>query len=398
MLTGWRAEDPWRWYAHLTVPATSVALIRKAIERGSAPTSAILEQSGIGAHELAVELGVDGETVDTLLSGPVPAPLVVVDGEDSIVSGAPAREGVIEATLEALAAAAGQGPRTAPMLAHAIAFRTGDSPGVDVRESDVVAICAGLADRGAANWLVAVVLPKVDGPQCVASHVARLGTAEERAGLPEGSIRVLPLIESARGFQRLEDSLGAAGARLGGVIFGVADYAADLGLPLMTLDHPVTAIARARLLEAAAAAGVPAFDGMTMAFPAADPTLPAETRRRQVIDGMRQTYRDAMAAFELGMAGKWVGHPLQLFATELASRAFYLAARVEAAVEQVRAFAAATEGGRGVALAGGSMVDRATDRQARAFLRRAAAAGRFEPSRLGGGAPAAAPPGDDGGR
>ncbi len=64
--------------------------------------------------------------------------------------------------------------------------------------------------------------------------------------------------------------------------------------------------------------GVPAVDGMTLEYPVADPALDATTNRVRWLDRMRLVYDDAVGARELGMVGKWVGHPAQLFAVLLA--------------------------------------------------------------------------------
>ncbi len=97
-------------------------------------------------------------------------------------------------------------------------------------------------------------------------------------------------------------------------------------------------------------------------------------------DRIAEVYDDAIEARELGMSGKWVGHPAQLWAVLLAFDAGLEEAAIERAISEVRAYAGSvSEEGKGAIVIEGSMVDRATDRHARMLLRRAVAYGRFDP-------------------
>jgi citrate lyase beta subunit len=87
-------------------------------------------------------------------------------------------------------------------------------------------------------------------------------------------------------------------------------------------------------------------------------------------------------ARDLGMLGKWVGHPAQLFAVLLAFEAGIEAAALEEEAAKLEAYRTSVEDeGRGATIIGGVMSDRATDRHARVLLRRAVALGAFEPGR-----------------
>jgi citrate lyase beta subunit len=192
-------------------------------------------------------------------------------------------------------------------------------------------------------------------------------------------MRILLMLESAAGLDSIGRLSPAARERLGGLIFGAVDHAADLGLPTIDFDHPVTLQARCTVVAAAARFGVPAIDGMTLAYPVVDRALDAPANRQRFLDRMQRVSADARGSFELGMTGKWVGHPGQLFAVELAHRSVFSAERVGAAARQIRGYRAGVETGRGVTMVDGSMADRATERHAVGLLRRAAAAGRFDP-------------------
>jgi citrate lyase beta subunit len=84
----------------------------------------------------------------------------------------------------------------------------------------------------------------------------------------------------------------------------------------------------------------------------------------------------------MGMLGKWVGHPAQLFAVLLAFEAGLEPETLDAEATKLEAYRASVEqDARGATMIGGVMSDRATDRHARVLLRRAVAVGRFDPAR-----------------
>ena len=106
------------------------------------------------------------------------------------------------------------------------------------------------------------------------------------------------------------------------LIFGLADYSADLGLPAIGNDHLLADWARAEIVAVAGAVGVPAIDGMTLDYPVADP---APRRRRATgragWTGCAWCTTTPSVRATSGMLGKWVGHPAQLFAVLLAYEA-----------------------------------------------------------------------------
>ena len=91
-----------------------------------------------------------------------------------------------------------------------------------------------------------------------------------------------------------------------------------MACPRIGNDHPLASWARAEIIAVAGAVGVPAIEGMTLDYPVSDPSLDAATNRTRWLDRMRLVYDDTVRARELGMLGKWVGHPAQLFAVLLA--------------------------------------------------------------------------------
>jgi citrate lyase beta subunit len=187
------------------------------------------------------------------------------------------------------------------------------------------------------------------------------------------------MVESAACVDQLDRIAVKASGRLCALIFGLADYSADLGLPAIANDHLLADWARARMINTAAAVGVPAIDGMTLAYPVSDPGLAAEADRTRFLDRMALVFDDAVRARECGMQGKWVGHPAQLFAVLLAFDWLFTAESLEHEAAKLAAYAASVdEAGSGVTVIEGVMSDRATDRHARVLLRQATAMGRFD--------------------
>jgi citrate lyase subunit beta / citryl-CoA lyase len=380
VLTARRAELPlryWRQAAHFTTPASDAKMARKAVEGGTAPMARILERFGVSAADLADRLGVSVIRVEALLAGPARAPLVMLDGEDAQAL----RDDVIDAGLREAAATlmeadwSGGGPST---------LRTFRPPGFRLGSTarDLAAVIGALAERGAADRLDAVIYPKVEHPEEIAALYAFLDEAEAAVELPPGSIRVGFLVESGWGAARLPEITLAAISRLCCVIYGLADYSADLGLPTIADDHDLATWVRAEIVNVAGAAGVPAIDGMTLAYPVADPTLDATSNRERFLDRMALVHADAIRSRDLGMLGKWVGHPAQLFAVLLAFEAGLDTEALEAEATKLETYSASVEDeAKGATMIGGVMSDRATDRHARVLLRRAVALGRFDPAR-----------------
>jgi citrate lyase beta subunit len=230
-----------------------------------------------------------------------------------------------------------------------------------------------------------VIYPKVDHPEEIVSLYRFLDDAEAAVGLAAGSIRVAFLVESGWGAARLPEITLAAISRLCSIIYGLADYSADLGLPTIADDHDLATWVRAEIVNCAGAAGVPAIDGMTLAYPVADASLDPAANRERFLDRMALVHADAVRARDLGMLGKWVGHPAQLFAVLLAFDAAFDPVMLEAEAAKLEAYRASVQDdARGATMIGGVMSDRATDRHIRALLRRAVAMGRFEPERAVG--------------
>jgi len=129
-----------------------------------------------------------------------------------------------------------------------------------------------------------VVLPKVESPEDV-SAAAEL--------LPRG-IGLEAQIETAGGLVEAELIAAAAGG-LEALVFGPADLAASLGVPVLTIGAGTSDYALARVVAAARASGLQVLDG-PYARLGDDLGLVLSARR----------------ALEHGYDGKWVIHPSQI--------------------------------------------------------------------------------------
>lgn len=193
----------------------------------------------------------------------------------------------------------------------------------------------------AGAFVDAIVVPKVRHPDEV-RFVDRLVTQVEQAkGLPPGRIELEVLIETAAG---LEHALAIAQAspRVASLIFGVADFAGDLGAADFREQQGRTFDwARLRMLTAARAAGVQAIDSVTV-------DLTTQGRLE----------RDVVASAALGYDGKWAIHPSQVGPI---NQGFTPTAEAIARAKKlVAAYAASDAAGRGALLLDGEMVDLAT--------------------------------------
>jgi citrate lyase subunit beta/citryl-CoA lyase len=184
-----------------------------------------------------------------------------------------------------------------------------------------------------------VVLPKVESPEDV-SAAAEL--------LPDG-IGLEALIETARGLVRA-DEIAAAGHGLEALVFGPADLAASLGVPVLTIGPGTSDYALAHVVAAARASGLQVLDGPHARL-GDDLGLVLSARR----------------ALGHGYDGKWVIHPSQI---EPVNRIFTPS---PAEIERAKRL---LEAARSAARFDGDMVDEATRKLAEALLRRAGLVGQ----------------------
>jgi citrate lyase subunit beta/citryl-CoA lyase len=191
-------------------------------------------------------------------------------------------------------------------------------------------------DIAAAAGADVIVLPKAESPDEVRA-VAEL--------LPRG-VGLEVQIETVRGLVEVE-RIAAAGPPLEALVFGPGDFAASLGVPVLTVGAGASHYALARIAVAARAFSLQPVDGPYAVL--------ADN------DGLRAGAEQALA---LGYDGKWVIHPDQI---EPVNDVFTPSAQE---VERARQLVAAADGASSVS---GEMVDAATKRLAEAVLARASA-------------------------
>jgi citrate lyase beta subunit len=355
-----------RQQAHLTAPANDVALAEKAISGASRVAARLLDRYKITPELLADKLGITGAEVSTALAS-VPTPLVLLDLEDGVppLLVKQARENTIRLFREA---------DWGPTLRF---FRP---PGLaDERCADDIIEVLVRSAKGFPRHRYPVdglVFPKVRHPHEVSWLYGLLDDIERELGLPSGRIRVIYQVETGWGLQNLAALAVTGISRLAGIILGTVDLSADVLLPEVRYRHPVCEWARNVIVTVAGAAGVPAIDGMTLDFPVGLPDLSPDDNRDLVLRRMHENFVDARHSIDMGMAGRWVGHPLQLLATLLAFRSYFSLESMSSDLATVESFASALSDDRGaVAGSRGELLDIGTDRHVRSKLRRATAWG-----------------------
>jgi len=109
--------------------------------------------------------------------------------------------------------------------------------------------------------LDAIVVPKIEDPAELHACDGWIAAAEGAAGLPVGSIRMIGLVETAKGLIRVEEICAQAPERLITIGFGAGDFTVDLGIDLTNNGREIL-YARSKIVIAARAAGLRApIDG-----------------------------------------------------------------------------------------------------------------------------------------
>lgn len=199
-----------------------------------------------------------------------------------------------------------------------------------------------------------IVLPKAETPEQVAWVSEKIEAAELKYGWPVNAIRLILVVESAKGMLNLREL--AAHPRLDALIFGAEDFAASVGAT-RTPEALEVLYARSALVTAAAAYGLQAIDLVTVDF--RSPEL---------------AHRDALFGAQLGYTGKQVIHPSQVGPVQDAftpdAEAIAYAKRVVETFEMHQAR------GAGAYDLDGKMIDLPLLKSAQNLLERARAAGK----------------------
>jgi len=198
-----------------------------------------------------------------------------------------------------------------------------------------------------------VMLPKAEGGASVMHTAAKLAVREATSGLPDGSVKIMPIATETAAAMFLAGTFAGSSPRLMGLTWGAEDLSAELGAQANRgadgrfLDP--YRLARVLCLAGAAAAEVPAID-----------TVYVDFRDEK---GFR---RECEEAGRDGFTGKMAIHPAQVsIINELFTPT---AAQIEKAEAIVAAFAA--NPGAGTIGIDGRMYDRPHLVRARALLTR----------------------------
>jgi citrate lyase subunit beta / citryl-CoA lyase len=198
-----------------------------------------------------------------------------------------------------------------------------------------------------------IILPKVESAAGLATVDWLLAQLERERGLAAGGIDLVPIIETARGLDRLGAILGA-GTRVRRVAFGAGDFTLDVNMT-WSRDEAELAHARAAIVTASRAAGIEApLDTVWVDLPDRD--------------GLEASARTAL---RFGYQGKMCIHPDQI---EVVNRVFTPSEAEIAFAERVAAaFAKAEAEGSAAIQLDGKFIDYPIVYRAQRVLDRVAA-------------------------
>jgi citrate lyase subunit beta / citryl-CoA lyase len=223
---------------------------------------------------------------------------------------------------------------------------------------DVVEVASAAGER-----LDELMLPKVQTASEVVALDLLLTQIELNVGLPPGHLGIEAQIETARGLINVEE-ICAASPRLEAIIFGPADFAASIEMPVLT-----------------GGVQIPEYPGDHFHYVFSKILMAGRANGLQVIDGpflkVRETdaFRDfCQRTRVLGYDGKWALHPDQV--TVLNEVFSPTQEQFDRAWAILDAYKEATEGQRmGAVMFGEEMIDEASRKMAHKFLVRGERAG-----------------------
>jgi citrate lyase subunit beta/citryl-CoA lyase len=224
--------------------------------------------------------------------------------------------------------------------------------------ADVIEIVGGAGPR-----LDEVMLPKVESAAQVVALDLLLTQVEKNVGLPVGHVGIEAQIETARGLINVDD-ICAASPRLEAIIFGPADFAASIEMPVLT-----------------GGVAIPEYPGDHFHYVFSRILMAGRANGLQVIDGpfLKVRDKDALREFALrtkmlGYDGKWALTPDQaLVLNDVYSPT---QEQFDRACDILDAYRVATEENKtGSVMFGDEMIDEASRKMATKFLSRGTRAG-----------------------
>ncbi len=224
---------------------------------------------------------------------------------------------------------------------------------------DIIEVVGNAGER-----LDEIMLPKVESAAQIVATDMLLRQVEISAGLPVGHIGIEAQIETARGLINVEE-ICAASPRLETIIFGPADFAASMEMPVLT-----------------GGVKIDEYPGDHFHYVYNKILMAGRANGLQVIDGPFLHVRDSDALREysmrsriLGYDGKWALHPDQV--TVLNEVFSPTQEQFDKAWSILDAYKEATEGeGKGAVMFGNEMIEVASLKMALKFISRGERAGR----------------------
>src|SRR5262245_15909902 len=224
---------------------------------------------------------------------------------------------------------------------------------------DIMAVVGGAGPR-----LDEIMLPKVETAAHVVAADLLLAQVEQAAGLPVGHIGIEAQIETTLGLINVE-AICAASPRLETIIFGPADFAASMEMPVLT-----------------GGVQIPEYPGDHFHYVFNKILMAGRANGLQVIDGPFLKIREldalrdyAMRCRILGFDGKWALHPDQV--TVINEVFTPTQEQFDRAFDILEAYEKATNEGdrKGAVMFGDEMIDEASRKMANKFVMRGERAG-----------------------
>jgi citrate lyase subunit beta/citryl-CoA lyase len=157
---------------------------------------------------------------------------------------------------------------------------------------------------GAPNRFHGIMLPKVRGPEDIKIAAKTLDDLEKRGGW-KYRVQIESLIETPHALVKAYE-IATASDRMAGLVFGIADFAANLGIRDIVDNQNINFLySKQAVVVAAKAAGLHAVDNVFLRLwkNSDSPERIAELQK-----GLREKN---IGAANLGMDGTWVIHPQQ---------------------------------------------------------------------------------------
>lgn len=193
-----------------------------------------------------------------------------------------------------------------------------------------------------------IVLPKCHDASQISQVHQELSRLENRTSMPDGSVKLVPILESAKGVARAGE-LARSSARIVALFFGGEDFCADMGIA-RSKDGDEIGVARSLVALAAKSEGLEAIDGPFTDF----------HDRVGLFEETRRIKR-------MGFTGKALIHPNQIETVHQAMAPSD--EEIALAHEIVSAF---ENSGRAVTTVRGKMIDEPVVAQARTVLKQRA--------------------------